>query len=420
MVTDRIGYSIFSYTFHYVVILSSVVTAAICVKVLAGKASILTPLQKPTAVGANIAINILIMLTIATLITMNSMIPTVGWDVIDFWAPIAIDIINHQESTTEFFRLESPRSLRHPATMSYILAWSSSATGAFSIPNAGWPWLSMTVSGALIIYGASLSLGNNKFLSKLLFLGAVIMPLASNHSFLAGYAELFVATGLLSGAALISEYLRSGSLSAMIAGLASCLSLMAVKNTGFGYALLPFLALVIVYFYRRSNILLYCLLAAPVLCLLAVALATQNGGVFIVADIGFNFDQTYFSLGGKKLYFTIPDIALLSEIYIASLLKNKSFSIMAITVICCLIATGVQGTKKNPTMLFLSIILASGFLGTSLILFTDYGLAHAVPENDTGNSRLILPIMMHAYLVVAAALAHLPKNQPQVYEEPKN
>lgn len=409
MITDRLGYSVFSYPFSFIVVLSSVVAAALCIRSLARRASYSVARGEPKAPRAAMALNLLVFLILALQAATTYLTPVGGWDVVDYWGPIASDIVRYQDSTTDFFQLESPRSLRHPATISYLLAWSSGSTGVFNISTAGWPWFLMTISCGLTTYGSSLSFGNDRLLSKFLCIGAITTPLASNHVFSAGYAELVLVTGLLSGSALVCLYLTRGSVAALIVGLLACCSLMTVKNTGFAYGILPIFALLIVSLYKHSAVLLCSLVATLVACAVALTLQSYQGGAFIAANLGFNFDEGYFALAGKKLYFITPGFDALFAVYKASLLKNSSFNIIAIVLalIFLFILGNRRGIVSNLPELYWFVIFFAGFCGTTFILFTDYGFAHAIQRNDTGNSRLMLPILMCVFPLVACISAGL-------------
>ena len=415
-VTDRLGYSVFSDTSYCIIILSSASAALLCIVSLTHSALHSLSQEKLRPVWAHLALNFLIFSVIVSQFTTTSLTFASGWDVIDFWGPIAAEIVGHQDHTNDFFKIESPRSLRHPATISYLLAWSSGSTAAFSIPTAGWPWFFMSVSCGLIAYGSSLSVGNTRLIAKLLFFCAITIPLVSNHVFGAGYAELFLATGLLAGSALIALYLGQGSVAALFAGLSSCISLLAIKNTGFAYGILPLTALAFVYFRTHITFFLYSALAALAVSILSLMLQAHYDAVFVVADLAYNFDEGYLAVAGKKLYFTVPTLGSLLNLLNASLFYNTSFNLTVTALVFCLILGDRRRIMDDPPSMFLWLVLFGGGCMAAFTLFTDYGFAHAVPENDTGHSRLLLPIIMCAQLALATTATQVTPNKARPSE----
>lgn len=334
-----------------------------------------------------------------------SVTPIHAWDVLDFWGPVALEIYEYQANSTESFQLEHPRSLRHPLTISYILAWSMGSTQGNDISLAGLPWLLFALSGLLITYGITVRLCRSKLLGVLLGFIFLNIPLVTNHVFSAGYGELILGVGLLAATSLfiLGFYERKRVFWAI--GATILFSLATLKNTGSFYASLPLISIIVLLF-SRHLLDIFLLMSAVILLAICLYYTVPTFSVSVPGlDLGLNAEEGYLRFGGKKLFPVWPESAVLLETQFTALFKNQTFSTLPAAVICAMVGFFDSESRAYKPYQFVSFIILIGTAGVTASLFTEHGLIHALPGNDTGHSRFLLPIMMCVPVLVACTLA---------------
>ena len=86
----------------------------------------------------------------------------------------------------------------------------------------------------------------------------------------------------------------------------------------------------------------------------------------------------------------IPDFSLLWATISSAILKNMSFSVIALTILVSIYGLiGTYAGQEGRIISLSALFLWSGAaIFALLFLSTDYGMGHAHPQNDTSFSRL--------------------------------
>lgn len=333
--------------------------------------------------------------------------PVHGWDSIDFWSNTAKRFIDHTQSGSD---TKFEYQHRHPLAVSLLTAWVASASFQLAGFSSGyWPWFLLWISAGLIVAGFSSLIGLSIFVSFLLGLVTITVPLFENHSLIPGYADFIVAVGFLAAAAVQALSLeRPQNKSIFMLGLILSGALLFFKNTGFFYS---FILLANLFAYKfnifKIEIVLFFLVAFS-LFLYKIYL-----GDFAMLEIPFvgyvDIHEKSAFLFKKKLSIVgqAPADVTINQIY--ALLINLSFSIHFVIF---LFSTLLVGKACGRTHRYLSSCFFLGIIFLTLSQFTDHGFIYAVPGNDTGNSRFTLPILLLVPLLTASCVAMANRSFP--------
>jgi len=340
-----------------------------------------------TVADAALVIGMACLLAFITFVAFNA--PTAGWDTLWHWAPISREFIDAQlqEPPTSW-----SYSGTHPATVAIISAWSAGWLPSETMSSAfvGWilGWLSivMTVGAYTHVICQRLSI------SLLVAYGVGSLPLLENHVLQGGYAEIFVAGHVVAATALLSIGAKDQDNRLLAMGLILAVATVALKNTGWLYGLA---VIVGVYVSHRQIFTLRS--QALTLGLLAIT-------YFAVSGYSGNIE---FKLGNRVLNVELANTAqiFINQSYL--LFVNGSFSIAPLLF---LIALGLSWRPTHPHHQYLDapLVVATGILGfLTVSQFTDYGFLYALPQNDTGNSRLSIPFAVVSVMTVPFILERL-------------
>jgi len=328
----------------------------------------------------------------------HSLLPLHAWDALDLWGPQAAEIIELQDHEQVF-----ENRYYHPQTLSIILAWSAYASALVSTATGQWPWLLSTLSIAFIVFGYSRWYEQSRLISALTAYMVTTVPLLENHSYLVGYGEVFVSTALIGSCVLIDTAIQNQRIFLGLIGCFLAFSIVSLKNVGpFYFAIILSSYFLILAFSksRAFGFLLIALAGSLILYVFHVGISFQ----LITQRFSVNPDEEKIIFAGKLLTIISVETSHIFKILVTALFYNNSFGILPhIFVVTTIFSLSHRSLRVQRSPFFLLVIIL-GVCGITGSLYTDYGFQHAVPDNDTGNSRFMLPIMMLSALLVAPSL----------------
>ena len=317
-------------------------------------------------------------------------VPTTSWDSLWYWVEIAKHFIEatQAEPITGWLHNET-----HPSTVAIVSTWAAThlpRTAGMGASYFSW-WL-IWLSIVLTVYGCTEALTANRNTSALVAAASASMPLLTNHALLGGYAEIFLSAGVAGATALLTLSLKEHSRGLALLGLILAVSCITLKNTGFifgGCVLLGYLVcLAINHGFGKWLIGLMAVLAL--------------GAGLLVIMVS---EQTIsFEIASRQLTLKLTNAPFIFRNELISLFYNASFSITALLLLAPIMIFGsTYGRQKNTElasllMPWVTSLILMGMLCASQL--TDYGFLYAIPGNDTGNSRLALPLMVCTLLIV--------------------
>lgn len=356
-----------------------------------------------------------VLLTVALYLQHTT--PLSAWDGLDSWQANAGQFI--LQNLTDERGVFNSQYIKHPTTVVQIAAWEGWSMQLTNTLSWGLPWLLCMISICFMVAGFIRALTGELTLA---LLGAVLtatVPLAESHTLVAGYAELWLAAVVIAGLMSFGLGLVYQRKSWMFTGVTMGALTVTIKNTGPGYALCVWGALVslsLIYRPRLTTLFLLPLGAA------AYGLLVQ-GFLFEWAGIKVEWIPAprYLVFAGRVMaldIFPIEQVAI-NELY--SKLVNQSFSTTALVLffaVCAIINSygrtpkeagysAVGANHKSPankTTGAQPLIIGALLILTMLILsqlFLPPGYEYALPERDTGNSRFSLPLILS---VIPAAI----------------
>lgn len=342
-------------------------------------------------------------LLVILFIAFQTSAPLVAWDALHYWAVHAERFIS--SSSIDYPRAKFPADLGHPPMVTIILAWTGWVSEYLGNSRVATPWVLNGISLVLITYGAASLLRRSRSISSVLALCVLTLPLAEQHLSVAGYAEIWLSTGVLLSVSLLLQGFKVNNIGMISFGLITSFILSFIKNTGILYASViwaaVFLTLVFPALVRgaRSRPRETCLMiSATVFFIYVVAAAVVDSCT----------EATCFISGSYVLSangFTVKEM-LFNERH--SLFMNESFSVSGLIMV---IGTwGVLNHVVNRSyidqdLIFIysvTIFLLLIPILTQLFLFDFWlGRLYATPANDTGNSRLTIPFAVVSVIFFA-------------------
>lgn len=168
--------------------------------------------------------------------------PLLAWDAVWRWGVDANQQITLARNETPAFVGNGT----HPATVVQILAWG--AFWASVIPSGSMmlsPWAFLYLGWVLVTLGVAYRLSGHWTLACIATLIVSSAPMIESHVALGGYADLWLASGLVFGLALVLGLDEKRELStALVVGVVIIASSMWIKNNGILYVLIVLLALI--------------------------------------------------------------------------------------------------------------------------------------------------------------------------------
>ena len=355
------------------------------------------PISPQTALS--ITLYMVIGTFIAAIFYYAYLLPTVGWDALDYWAEKGYDWLTGVERPDNY--ITEYRS-RHPDTLNRLAAFSASVSHVHASGYFIWGvWGLMSASSVFILCSTAM------LISKSYLIGAVIgcvwvsIPLIENHLLIGGYGEILLATCLLFSLSLIylSFDLRIPVLKGV--GVLACLPIFFLKNSGVIFGLIPAIGLLFVILVRRrfSMTFTYLFLLSIFVLLFYNAVVPEGNGIVALVSTK---SGVKLSFGGYKLSMSSLSLPEVLSNCLHMLFVNQSFS----TCFLASIFSGVfiissRGTRDGDLFIVSTCFLA--LLVALLFHATDYADRVASVGSDTLGSRLLLPFFVCASMLVAAS-----------------
>lgn len=304
--------------------------------------------------------------------------PAFGWDNLQHWSRVAIDGLKLY-GVTPVQPLNG--SSTHPYTVGYtgsLPAATGSIYGGRNLYFLIWSLAALSI--ALIVFGNARRIGVSLQVATVLALIGLTLPLVENHITIVGYAELFVMCFSMGATfTAVSAFEERRPRLFWLTGL-SLIYLSLTKNVSYIYALTILAAILLhrALLAHRLSLLVGCITLFFIALIIAI-------GAISYSDSGF------VSIGNRQVSIAEIDVYQIFQNEIRSKFFNQSFSVL---VSCFLIA--IAYWKKygygNGSQIFLFSF--SGFwLFLIVSQFTDYGMKHATPGSDTGNSRFFVQVV---------------------------
>lgn len=316
-------------------------------------------------------------------------LPTHGWDVLDHWAPTALNLMSSSADTLN----PDITTHYHPIAISKISTWSSSASLIYGASLPHTPWMLTWISIGMIVYFFARYHRLSHSASLLSCYFTATIPLLENHTLIAGYGEIFVGAAMISACALLSLGFDRRNMLLLFIGLAVAAFPIGLKNTGAFYTAAPLFGALFLLHHRPRTILLCCIFTFFTLS----ALFFYHFGIdtkFFGNPIYHQPSTGYISIFGKALwFFTAPPFTDIFFNHIISWFVNGSFGQWFLVVLIALLLQLALRVSDN-IFSFLAATVTFGIVGLAASQLTVYGYSHGVPANDIGHSRFTLPLLL--------------------------
>lgn len=373
---------------------------------------------------------LLLLVLLAAALYVQHTTPLFAWDGLHSWQANAVQFI--LQNLTDKPGVFNSYYIKHPTTVVQIGAWAGWSMQLTNTLSWGSPWLLCMISLCFMVAGFIRALTGERTLALFGGLLTVTVPLAESHTLIAGYAELWLSAVVVAGLMSFGLGLEYQKKSWILTGVIMGAMTLTIKNTGPGYALCVWGALVSVWLIYRPRLTTLLLLPLGV----AAYGLLVSGFLFECAGIKLEWipAQRYLVFAGRVMVldiFPIEQVAI-NEVY--SKLVNQSFSTFALVLLFVVVAlvyhcrwtpkeagcSAVAETFKRPSTKTVGaqpLIIGALLILTMLILsqlFLPPGYEYALPGRDTGNSRLSLPLILSvipAAIVVGHAVISNPDDQ---------
>lgn len=319
---------------------------------------------------------------------LASSIPLFGWDVLTAWAPYADGLI---ESEFNMAIAGLPVGWRHSYANATVLA--SLSIDAFldgSQRSVAAAWLTTYLALAMVAGCVVFSLTKRATVTVLAMVLLTSIPLLENHALIYGYTELKLSFFSMSLMWVFVDLHQKMSGSAIILGFLAIAGAGLTRNTGIFYAAVIITA-------GATPWLVSCFslssqLTLKRVCGLTILLSTAS---VILAAV----KESTFNVAGKTLTLNVSKLSqsLLSEF--VALFVNSSFNLTFLGFLFCVVHWAkIESKSVRDSEAFIAaqvLLMASMYLTVSMMfsLLSEYGLQHALPGADTGNSRFHLPVV---------------------------
>ena len=270
-----------------------------------------------------------------------------------------------------------------------------------------WALLAFSILGGVFIY-ARLH-GCSRFLASLCCLSLLTIPLFENHLIVQGYAELPLITLVTLATIWLSIERRRHD--KKFVALAIILAVIAIytKNTGFFYGL----SIITAHFMRSLSEKIGERFSVPLkiaFCCTGIALALLFC-ILVVIVLSLKIDLTGITLAGYASLSQSPSLMVLTNM-IGALVLNSTFGIAALLFLayCATIYFKARTSSADLFLLFLCLFY---FLGAIAVLHTDHGSMFGSWGSDTSYSRVLLPMIALAPILLVHMIADIKPNTTQ-------
>jgi uncharacterized membrane protein len=328
--------------------------------------------------------------------------PLQSWDALTFWARNAIFILEADKAGMPVYDYWN----RHPATISIIAAWSIWSTEVNGVGSLVFlPWLVALVAVGAVTYAFGRLFELQRPICILLASAVMGMPLLENHGSLSGYGEIYHALGISLAVYFLVKGQSNGHVGNWILGLCLALSLLAYKNIGAIYTACIMSCAFLMWSWRFSKL-------STIMCCLTLAAAILAADYyrlnffFMGNRVGFDHASGDLFFGGYRLKQASGTAFQVFENQFYSLIMNKSYGVAFISLLIAGFAQLLYLRDSKGALVAIVPIL--GIIVFSASQAFDLAYIYATPENDTGNSRFMLPIMTLTPMSLVPVIAWAP------------
>lgn len=335
--------------------------------------------------------------------------PTLAWDAVWSWGLYANSQIISALSDTPSL-LESGV---HPSTVVMISSWS--AYWASHVQHSAFLYASNTLlyfGWILITLGLLVKLSKNWLIG---LLGAVMVssaPMIESHIALGGYADLWLATGLIAGLSFVLSAGKSNRKVPIATGIAIIISAAFIKANGFIYSALTISALFFGWLLLTHKTWVWLIL---ILATLASWWVLHAGfhislGVFHLA---FDPEISRIEVGNRFSLLSVTNpISAVVNIWHAFIISS-SFPFIFPLSLCLSPIFLAYAVKKGQTHLVVLLAATMLFLGFFLLSqsLAEYFYKYSTVSNDTGLTRFSHTLYWLSSVNMLLLLTHLISGQ---------
>lgn len=326
--------------------------------------------------------------------------PAAGWDAIDWYFDQAAQYL------TVIQKSGGTASLAYgyiqPPTNTYIGVYTRADVllSGVSYPSIS-PWNIAYLNLGIVMGGMAHLLTSEYKFAIVTSLITLTTPLLENHGLISGYAEIWLTQSVVVSAGLICVGISSKAPLLALIGIVVAATCLGIKNTGFLY----FLAIFV------SVLLTLALTDKKAMVALALILTVAAFIILLKIEIDLHFlgyryayapreNWTTIHLGGRAWKVSQASLTLIIQNDLHAFFRNQSFSIAGISLLITTLFLTTKATKSHTQPNFqASFFLCCGawmiLLGLGFAQYVyEYSLQNALPNSDTGNSRLSLPAVM--------------------------
>lgn len=355
-------------------------------------------------------------LLLISFIFQIQLLPTVAWDVVDFWALRAVSIV--EDSMLGVYYPFEDYASRHPPTGVIFIAWVTWICSSTNNFEWAWlPWMAIALSIVFMFIGVSL----HRYPQKYAFAACVSYiflstPLMENHILLGGYQEIFLCASVVTSIGLLYFFVIRPEWRRLTLVLLSAFIPMLFKNIGAIYSVAILLTLFCMKMLRnmshKTKLVLFSIIAMTI----AIELLSQSSLVYEVIKLALSYDRESNPIvfGGRTMFLNPIDPLTLINVEIHSKLINTSFSLSVIIffIVSSLLFTRQVWSEYLALPFIGSVFIVIGLSAMLGSLMLNHALMHALPTSDTGHSRFALPIVTLVSFCVVGAFDYAGRKRP--------
>jgi hypothetical protein len=314
-----------------------------------------------------------VLLFFASILTL--MTPASAWDFLSYWSLEVLRSMPNIDVIT--LGNVSFESQKHPWMISRFLASSLGFTEKSVTP--GYFWLSLLLMHMLCLKYLVASLRLDLMWLSVAF-WVFFVPLVENHFTNFGYAEAALCLGVNLFFCLFHQATKTRSPAWFFFAVLAAASLMLIKTSGSILCIICLIAAAGSFpkIYNTSHTRMLCFS-----CFFCIAT--------VIASIFLSGWKLSFLKTGTMIM--APEFFIVVDIFQRAFWENVSFSLTALlSIFCfCVLAPALRYHPYASSILCLMHIFLGMATCLVLFIFTEYGVGHSLPEQDTSFSRLALP-----------------------------
>lgn len=346
--------------------------------------------------------------------------PLSAWDAINYWAPHSEAILQSQLNNLSGYSPDIYH--RHPDAIKIIGAYSTLtqelSPKAVSVRNA--PWLMLYLGIILFTAGICLRLTQSTILALSSSILVASLPIIESHTALAGYADIWLASGVLICAGMTILAIHAQRVELLITAALLSIALMFIKSFGIALSAL------------MTSLALYAWMTNPALrdagpsgvSLFRAAIPFLIGSTLVASFIALMLKSDPYLDGNSPIQSNFLEHNLLGflshslgalRMILDAAVTSTSFNILLmsslLTIFYFFLAYSSQRASWRPT---LSIFFVTFFWipVSTLLMFSEFLQIHSTIDNDTAITRALITIAPAQLLMALHSISELrrPRN----------